>query len=126
MRHTALAAMCHCATQLFFAYFFMNHGFYYIRTSYEHVTFFFHQKDEIGKGRRVASTSGTRTQDGRNLWNHTAGHCVLIENIRITGKAFDTFLNTCAARIIQSDNRGTVLQRKLLYFHNLFGIGSRQ
>ena len=45
---------------------------------------------------------------------------------RITGKAFDTFLNTCAARIIQSDNRGTVLQRKLLYFHNLLGIGSRQ
>ena len=118
--------MCHCATQLFFTYFLMNHSFYYIRTSHKHVTFFFHHKDEIGQGRRVAGTSGARTQDCRNLWNHTAGHCILIENISITGKALDPFLDTCTARIIQSDNRGTVLQCKLLYFHNLFSIGSWQ
>ena len=54
------------------------------------------------------------------------GRQVFVYAYDFTGKAFDTFLNTCAARIIQSDNRGTVLQRKLLYFHNLFGIGSRQ
>ena len=50
--------MCHCATQLFFTYFLMNHSFYYIRTSHKHVTFFFHHTDDIGQGRRVAGTSG--------------------------------------------------------------------
>ncbi len=123
---TALAAVRHRATQFFFADFFVDDSLYYIRACHEHMAFFLYHKNKVGKGGRVASSTGTRAENGGNLWNHTTCHRILIEDIRITGKAFDTFLNTSAARIVQSDNRSTILQGKLLHFHNLPGIGSRQ
>ena len=118
--------MCHGTAQFFFAYLFVNHSLYHIRTCHKHVTLFFHHKDEVGEGRRVAGASGTRTKNSRNLRNHPACHCVLIENIRIAGKAFNSFLNTCASGIIQRNYRSTVLQCQLLHFHNLFCIRSGQ
>ena len=87
---------------------------------------FLHHKDEVGKGRRVAGTSGAGTENGGNLRNHSACHRVLIENIGISRKTFDTFLNTRATRIVQRNNRSTVLQRQLLHFYDFLGIGSWQ
>ena len=60
---TAFAAVCHGTAQFFFAYLFVNHSLYHIRTCHKHVTLFFHHKDEVGKGRRVAGASGTRTKN---------------------------------------------------------------
>ena len=121
-----LAAVSHGTAQFFLAHFFMDHCFHYIRSGDKHVTLFFHHENKVGEGRRVAGTSGTRAEDSRNLRNDTAGHCILIEDICVTRKAFDTFLNTCTTRIIQCNDRSTVFQSQLLHFNDFLGVGSRQ
>ena len=123
---TTLGTVSISATQFFFSYLFIGHRLYHIGTGNKHVALLFHHKDKVGQCRRVAGTTRTRTQDGRNLRNNTRSDGVLIEDRCITGKTVHTFLNTGTARIIQCNNRRTVLQGKFLHLDNLGCIGFTQ
>ena len=47
---------------------------------------------------------------------------VLIEDGGIACQAVHTFLDACAARIVEGNDGSTVLQGKLLHLYNLCGI----
>ena len=81
--HTAFAAMRHGTAQFFLAYFFMDNGFYYIRSGNEHMTFLFYHKDEVCQCRRVAGTSCTRAENGGDLRNYSTCDRILVEYIGI-------------------------------------------
>ena len=122
MRYTTLAAVRHGTAQFFFADFFVDHRLYHIRSGDKHMAFLLHHKDEIRQCRRVAGTSGAWTEDSRNLRDHAACHRVLVKDVGIARQAFDSFLDTCTARVVQCDDRRAILQSQLLYLDNLLGI----
>ena len=97
MSHSAFAAVSHGTTQFFLAYFLVDNGLHYVRPRHKHVALFFHHKDKVREGGRVAGTTGTGTENGGDLRNHAACHCVLIKNVGISRKAFNTFLYACTA-----------------------------
>ena len=118
--------MCISTTQFFFSYFFMGNRLDHVRTGDKHMAFFFHHKNKIGQRRRIAGSSGTRSEDRRNLRNHSRGHRILIENGSISGQTADPFLNTGTTRIIQGNYRRSVFQCQLLHLDDLRGIRSAQ
>ncbi|MPN60298.1 hypothetical protein SDC9_208026 [bioreactor metagenome] len=126
MCHPAFGCMGICPSQLFLGQLFVCDRFDYIRAGDKHITFFLHHKDEIGKGRGIARTTGTWPQDSGDLGHHTRSLDILIEDIGITAKGDHSFLDTGSARIVQCDDRSTVLHCQLLYFDNLIGIGTAQ
>ena len=118
--------MCISTTQLFLVHFFVSHCLHYVRTSDEHVALFLHHEDEVGQCRRIAGTTGTRTEDSRDLRNHSRSNGILVENRGITRNTSYTFLNTGTTRVVQGNHRCTVLQCQFLYLYNLAGTGSTQ
>ena len=54
MSHSAFAAVSHGTTQFFLAYFLVDNGLHYVRPRHKHVALFFHHKDKVREGGRVA------------------------------------------------------------------------
>ena len=122
MGHTADRSMRHRSPQLLLTDQFMRHRLNHIRPGNEHMTVPPDHKNKIGQSRRITRPPGTRSENSRNLRNHTRRHGIAKKNTRIPGQALHPLLNTRAARIIQSDHRSTVLQSQILHLHDLPSI----
>ena len=102
--------------EVFLAYVFTGNGLHNLRAGEEHVRDSLGHDGEVCEGGRVYSTAGAGTEDGRNLGNYARGHDVALENLGITGKSVDTFLNTCAARVVETDYRSAHLHGHIHHF----------
>ena len=71
--------------------------------------------------RAVNRTAGTWTEDTGNLRNNPGSQDITLEDFCITGQGVDTFLDTCATRVVQTDNGSTHLHGLIHYFTDLHG-----
>ena len=85
------------------AHIFASHGLYHLGACEEHIGYALGHNGEVGEGGGVHRAAGARAENAGNLRNHAGGHDVTLENFGITGKGVDAFLNTCAARVVESD-----------------------
>src|SRR5262249_51524957 len=83
-------------------------------------------EDEIGERRRVDRAAGAWSHDGADLWDDAARERVLQKNISVTAERDYAFLDACAARIVEADQRRTVFQGKVHHLANLIGVRASQ
>ena len=77
--NAALAAMRIGPAQFLLVHLLVGHGLYPVRTGDQHVALLLYHEDKVGKRRRVACPTGTRTQNSGYLRNDTRrnGVCLL-------------------------------------------------
>ena len=112
MSNTRFGGVNARATQVFLAYVFSGYSLYYLRTGKEHVGCTFHHQSKVCQGRRVNGATGTRTENTGNLRNDTRSKYVTLEDFSVASQGINTFLNTCTARVVDTDTRST-------HFHGL-------
>ncbi|CCY02038.1 predicted acetyl-CoA carboxylase [Prevotella sp. CAG:924] len=103
-----------------------RYGLHHLRTGKEHVACSLGHEDEVGQGRAVDSTTGTRTHDGRDLGNDTRGKDVALEDFTVACQGGDTLLNTGTARIVHADDGSAVLHSHIHYLADLLSHGLRE
>ena len=107
--NTRLGSVNFGATESFLSNVFAGNGLNHLRTGEEHIRSALCHDGEVGECRRINSTAGARTKDGRDLWDYTRSIDVALEDFGIAGKSVDAFLNASAARVVKTDNRSAVL-----------------
>ncbi len=99
--------MSHRASKLLLGDFFVRDGLDDVRAGNKHVGRFAGHEDEISDGGRVDGAARARTHDGADLRDDAAGERVAKENIGVTSKRGDAFLDARAAGIVEADDRST-------------------
>lgn len=79
--------------------------------------------DEIGQRRGVDRTASTRAGDDRDLRDHTGQQHIGVEHLPVPGERVDALLHPGTAGIVEEQERGAVLQRRLHHRHNLLVVG---
>src|SRR5690606_851867 len=78
--------------------------FHDLRAGQEHVAVMLHHHREVGQSRRIDCTPGTGTKDPGNLRNDTRRHHIPQEDLRVACQTFDPLLDSCSARVVQTDH----------------------
>ena len=104
----------HGTAEGFCGNFFTGNGLDDLRTGDKHFTGALHHEDEIGDGRGIHRTAGTRAHDDGNLRNDTARHRVVVEDAAIAGQGVNAFLNPGTAGVIDADHRAADLHGRFL------------
>ncbi len=127
MSHTALLRMNGGTTEVFLAYIFAGNGLHNLRAGEEHVAYAFGHNGEVGQGRGIDGTAGTRAEDCGNLGDYTRCEDVALENLGITCQGVYTFLDTCTPRVVKTDDRRAHLHGHIHDFAYLecHGFGKR-
>ena len=126
VRHTGFRGVHARAAQIFLRHILARHCLDYLRPGEEHIRGILHHQDEIGQCRGIYRSACTRTENAGNLRNHTGCLDVTLEDIGITAQSVDTFLDTCAARIIDTDTRRTHFHGLIHHLTDFLGHGLRQ
>ena len=126
VRHTRLRGMHARASQVFLRHILASHRLHDFRTGQEHIRGILHHQNKIRQGRRIYGTARTRPENTGNLGNHTRCLNVTLEDIGITTQGVDTFLNTCSARIIDTDTRCPHFHGLVHHLTDFLGHGLRQ
>ena len=109
---------------------FVGDGFHDIRTRHEHVRAVLDHKDKVGHRRRIHRTTRTWAHDHRDLRHNAGGLNVALKDFTIPSKAINALLNTCAARIVQTNHRCAIFDGHIHNFANLLrmcrGYGTAQ
>ena len=110
MGHAAALVVDLGATQVFHAHLFARHGLYDLGAGDKHVAGLVDHKDKVGDGRAVDRAAGAGPHDDRYLGDDARGQGVAGENLAIGPQRVHAFLDARAARVIDADHRGAVLQ----------------
>src|SRR6185369_5682374 len=100
----------------------MCHRLDHIRTGNEHIRRVFDHDVEVSDGRTINRAAGTRTHDATNLRHDSARQSVTQKDVGISTETDNTFLNTRAPGIIQTNNRRTDFHRQVHHFADLFRV----
>ena len=75
----------------------------------------------------IYSSTGTRAEDSRNLGNHSGCHDVALENLGVTCKCVDAFLDSCTSGVVQTDAGSPHFHCQIHHLANLesHGLGKR-
>ena len=68
--NTRFGSMYHGTTQFFLSNYLTGNGFYHLRTGNKHIGSAFAHHNKVGEGWRIYCTTGTRAENGGNLWNN--------------------------------------------------------
>ncbi len=117
--HTALAGVNTGTAQLLLGHVLAGHGLDNLGTGQEHERDALGHDDEVGQGRRVNSTTGTRAQDSADLGNHARCIDIALENLGISGKGIDALLNAGTTRVIQANHWCTLLHGQIHHLTHL-------
>ena len=126
MGYTGLCHVHAYSAKLFFSDFFLCHASHHIRSCNKHIAGVFHHQNKIGQCRRINSTTGTRSHDRANLWNHSGCHRIAQEYLGISGQRTYSFLNSRASRVIQSDDRRSHLHSHVHHLADLLCMRFRK
>ena len=104
----------------------MRNGFYHVRSGDEHIRGVFHHYIKISNCRRINRAARARSHNATNLRNDAARQSIAQENIGVTAERDDAFLNSRAARIVQTDYRRAGFHRQIHYFTDFLRVSFRQ
>ena len=119
---TTLGGMYAGTTELLLGNVFTSDSLNDLGTSEEHVARTLAHDVEVSKSRRINGTTGARTEDSRDLGDHTRSQDVVLEDVTIATESVDTFLNTGTTRVVKADDRSTHLHSEL---HDLTDLRSQ-
>ncbi len=117
--HTALAGMYTSTTQLLLGHVLAGDGLNHLGAGQEHEGDTLGHDDEVGQGRGVNGTTGTRTKDCADLGNNTRCVDVALENLGIASQSVNALLDAGATRVVQADNRSTLLHGQIHHLTHL-------
>ena len=123
MGHTALAGVHAGTAQGLLVHFLARDALRHGGTGQEHVGGVFDHQGKVRKGGGVHRTAGAGTEDSADLRDHTGGKDVALENLTIAGQGVDSLLDTGAARVVQTDAGGSVLEGHVHDLADLLGHG---
>ena len=126
MSYTGLCHVYAYSAEFLFSDFFLCHTSHHIRSCNKHITGIFHHQDKICQCRRINRTSGTWAHDRTNLRNHSGCHRVAQEYLGISGQRTYPFLNSCTARVVQSDDGCSHLHSHVHHFTNFLSVRFRK
>ena len=107
MGHTRFGSVDLGAAELLYGHVLACYGFDYLRTGDEHITVLLGHHDKVRQSRAVHCSTRARTEDNTDLRHYAGSQNVTLENLSVACKRAGTFLNTSAARVVQTDDRGT-------------------
>ena len=99
---------------------------HHVRTCDEHLSFFAHHEDEVGQCWRIARAACAWAHDGTDLRDHARSLHIAVEDVAEARERLDAFLDTCTTRVVETDDRSTVLKGSVLHLGNLGSVGSRE
>ena len=98
-----------------------GHRLHHIGTGDEHVRGLVDHEHEIGHGRAVDRAAGARAHDHADLGRHARGLDVAIEDPAVAGEADRSFLDAGTGAVVEPDQRGADLERKVHQLVDLLG-----
>src|SRR5579859_2351856 len=113
MRDAALAIVGERAAELFKRHLFAGHGLDDLRAGDEHLRDLVDHEDEVGYRGAVDGAARAGACDERDLRHDTRRLDVAPEDLRISAEADDAFLDACAARVVDADDRATRAHREI-------------
>ena len=126
MGDAAFFVVRHRAAELLLGDFLVRHGLDHVRAGDEHVGSLASHENKIGDGRGINRAAGAGAHDRADLRDHAAGERVAQKNFRIAGQRHHSFLNSCAAGIIQADHRRAYAHGVIHDFGNFLRVGLRE
>src|SRR5208283_445174 len=126
MAHTRYATVQPGPTEALRIDHFARNLLYHLRTGDEHVAGFLSHENEVRDRGRVHSSAGARAHDDRYLWDYSRCPDISIEDLTVSGQAFDAFLDTGSARILNADERKTISVSEIHNLADLLGVGKRE
>ncbi len=114
------------AAEGFLAHVFSGHGLDHFRSGKEHVADTFGHDGKVGEGGGVDRAAGTGAENSGDLGDHAGCHDVALEDFSVTCQCVDTFLDACAAGVVETDDGSTHLHGHVHYFAYFQGHGFRQ
>ena len=92
------------AAQFFLRHHFVGHRLDHIGTRDEHIAAVLHHEDEVGNRWRIYRTTRAWAHDEADLRNYAACERIALKHLGIAAKRRHTFLNTCAAAVVQAND----------------------
>src|ERR1700738_2861162 len=123
MGHAAGGVVGHGAAELLLGDFLVGDGLDYVGAGDKHVGSVAGHEDEVGDGGGIDGAARARAHDGADLRDDAAGQRVAQKNISIAGKRGDTFLDTRAAGIVQTNHGSTHAHGRIHNFANFQRVG---
>src|SRR5690348_3620708 len=105
---------------------FIGHRLHNVGAGNEHVAGAAHHEYEVSHSRRIDVTAGARAHNDADLRDHARGYDIALEDLTVTAKSRDTFLDTCTAGIKQADDRASRLHRHVLHLDDLLRVRLRK
>ena len=122
----ALLVVRHRAAELLHRHLLVRHGADDIGAGHEHVARAAHHDGEVGDGRRVHGPAGARPHDGGDLRDDPGRKRVAQKDVGVARQRDDALLDARAPRVVETDDRGANLHRRLHDLHDLGGVGLRE
>ncbi|CAB4634170.1 unannotated protein [freshwater metagenome] len=122
MRNSGANRVCRSTAEFFHADVFARDGLDDVGSRDKHLARFVDHDHKVGERGRIHRTTRRRATDDRELRDNTAGLSIEAENLAVLTQGRHTFLNSSTARIENSDDRHTRLERVFLEFDD-FGAG---
>ncbi len=114
------------SAQLFLSDLFVSHRLHNFRARDKHVRTVFDHEDEVGHGWRVNGAARAWAHDQRDLRNDPRSQHITLKDIGIAAQRGNAFLDSCSARVVNADHRGSNLHRMIHDLADLLGVGLRQ
>src|ERR1700722_4381474 len=122
MRDAAQRVVSSRAAERFLGDVLMGHGLNDVRSGDEHITGFVDHEDEVREGGGVDSPAGAGSHDGGDLGDDSTGKGVAEEDIGVSAKRHDAFLNARASGIVEADYWGSSLEREVHDLDDFFRV----
>jgi len=120
--HAADAVVHHSPAQILEGDLFVSDGLDHFGSRDEHMARLLDHEGKVRQSRGIDSSSCAGTHNNRDLWDNARCQRIAEENIGITAKGHDAFLNARAARIVDPDDGRAVLQGQVLDLGDLGGM----
>ena len=100
----------------------VGHRFDNVRASDKHIGAVLHHEDEVSYRRAIHRATSAWPHDKADLRDNTARQDVALEHFGIAAERGNTLLNTRAAAVVQTDDRGTDLHGIIKNFADFHGM----
>src|SRR5436305_374413 len=112
--------------QILHRHVFVGHGLNDVGSRHEHVRCAAHHIREVGDRRRINGAAGAGAEHRRDPRNYTGSKRIAKEDLRVAAERDDSFLDTRATRVVETDDRRAVANGEIHDLHDLLGERFRQ
>ena len=123
MGHAALGGMDGGTAQFFLGDLFADDALDDSRAGQEHIRGILDHQGKIGQGGGVDGSAGAGSENAGNLRDHARSQNVPFENLAVSGQGVNSFLDACAAGIVQPDDGSAVADSHVHHLADFLGHG---